>query len=215
MNADLLAHATEFAFHPEVSTSISAGMASRLTASYIETMSPVSARLAARPTVVYRLYDESGSLLYVGMTVDPVARFRNHRYWHVDWWPYVDSVLFEDHPNRAEAAFAEKVAMILERPKENVVGSYTRAQRYASGGWLYPVLQQEEQEFCVADEDVARYRRLRLLALEKWQEVDLLFQADHTAEAEAACSWVGFFAALAQDMGYMDDDIFLGLVTGT
>ncbi|MBN3497865.1 hypothetical protein [Arthrobacter pascens] len=77
------------------------------------------------------------------------------------------------------------------------------------------MLEQEEQEFCVAEEDVPRYRRLRLLALEKWQEAYQSFEADHTDEAEAASSWVGFFAALAQDMGYMDEDIFLDLVRDT
>jgi predicted GIY-YIG superfamily endonuclease len=165
--------------------------------------------------VVYRLYDEAGSLLYVGMTVDPEARFRQHRNWHVDWWPDVDHVIFEDHPNRVEAAFAEKVAMILERPRKNVVGSYTRAQSYASGGWLHPVLQQEEQEFCIADADVPRYRRLRSLAHEKWLEACRSASAGLTDDCDAACSWVGLFGALAEDMGYMDDDIFLDLVTGT
>ena len=178
-------------------------------------MSPVSARLAARPTMVYRLYDESDSLLYVGMTVDPVSRFRQHRNWHVDWWPEVDHVVFENHPNRAEAAYAETVAMILERPRKNVNGNYWRPRIYASGGWLSPVLQAEEQEFCVADEDVPRYRRLRCLARDKWQEVNRLYQAGLNDEAEAAYSWVGLFGALAEDLGYMDDDIFLDLVTGT
>ncbi|HEX9228469.1 MAG TPA: GIY-YIG nuclease family protein [Arthrobacter sp.] len=178
-------------------------------------MSPVSARLAARPTQVYRLYDESGSLLYVGMTVDHVSRFRHHRNWHRDWWPDVDHVIFEDHPNRAEAAYAETVAMVLERPRKNVNGNFTRAQTYASGGWLYQVLQEEEQEFGVADEDVPRYRRLRCLAHDKWWEAHRLYQAGLIHEAEAAYSWVGLFGALAQDMGYMDDDIFLDLVTDT
>ncbi|MFF2244277.1 GIY-YIG nuclease family protein [Arthrobacter sp. NPDC058130] len=177
-------------------------------------MSPVSAMLAARPTTVYRLYDKSESLLYVGMTVDPESRFRQHRNWHVDWWPEVDSVLFEDHPNRAEAAFAEKVAMILERPRKNVVGNHARAQSYASGGWLYWVLQQEEQELCVADADVPRYRCLRMLAREKWLEACQLDDAGLIDARDAARSWVGFFAALAEDMGYMDDDIFADLVTG-
>jgi predicted GIY-YIG superfamily endonuclease len=199
-----------------VTTAMCAGLWLQLTAwRYVGTMSPVSARLAARPTVVYRLYSAADSLLYVGMTVDHVARFRQHRNWHVDWWPDVDHVTFEDHPNRAEAAFAEKVAIILERPRQNVVGSYARARSYASGGWLHQVLQEEEQEFLLADEDVPRYRRLRLLALEKWTEAYRLHEAGLLVEAEAAYSWVGLFSALAQDMGYMDEDIFLDLVTGT
>lgn len=177
-------------------------------------MSPVSARLAARPTLVYRLYDRDDSLLYVGITVDHVARFRQHRNWHIDWWPAVDHVIFEEHPNRAEAAYAEMVAMILERPRKNVVGNYARPQSYASGGWLYAVLEEEEQEFGVAAEDVPRYRRLRCLAHEKWWEAHSLYQSGLIADAEAAYSWVGLFGALAQDMGYMDDDIFLDLVTG-
>jgi predicted GIY-YIG superfamily endonuclease len=177
-------------------------------------MSRASARLAARPTLVYRLYDESGSLLYAGMTVDPVARFRHHRNRHRDWWPDVDHVIFEDHPNRAEAAYAETVAMILERPRKNANGNSWRPYLYAQGGWLSPLLREEEQEFRVADEDVPRYRRLRCLAHEKWQEAHRLYQSGLIVDAEAAYSWVGLFGALAEDMGYMDD-IFLDLVTGT
>ncbi|MFD5616676.1 GIY-YIG nuclease family protein [Kitasatospora sp. NPDC127060] len=36
-------------------------------------------RVAARRTALYRLFDASGALLYVGITTDPKARFKGHR----------------------------------------------------------------------------------------------------------------------------------------
>lgn len=175
-------------------------------------MISASARLAARPTLVYRFYDRQDKLLYVGITVDPEGRFRQHRSQNRHWWREVHHGIFEEYGNREEAKYAEAVAMILERPRHNVSGNYVKPGAYASGGWLYRELEAEEQEFCVAPDDVPRYRRLRLLAHEKMREAWQLLDDGLVDEAKAADSWVGFFAALAEDMGYMDEDIFLDIV---
>lgn len=175
-------------------------------------MTSASARLAARPTLVYRLYDRQDKLLYVGITVEPEGRFRYHRSQNRHWWHDVDHVIWEEHDNREEAKYAEAVAMILERPRHNVNGNYARPGAYASGGWLYRELEAEEQEFCVAPDDVPRYRRLRVLAHEKYREAWQLTEEDLLDDARAAFTWVGYFAALARDMGYMDEDIFLDMV---
>lgn len=175
-------------------------------------MSSASARLAASPTLVYRLYDRDDRLLYVGITVQPEGRFRHHRNWHRDWWPEVDHVIWEEHDNRDEAKYAEAVAMILERPRKNINGNAVRPSTYASGGNLCWEMEAEEQEFSVAFEDVPRYRSLRLLAHIKYREAWQLANEGLVDEAKAAYTWVGLFAALVKDMGYMDEDIFLDLV---
>lgn len=46
-------------------------------------------RRATNPTALYRLFNEWGDLLYVGTTVDPKARWRDHRK-KMPWWPQVD-----------------------------------------------------------------------------------------------------------------------------
>lgn len=175
-------------------------------------MSSASARLAASPTLVYRLYDRQARLLYVGITVQPEGRFRHHRNWHRDWWHEVHHVLWEEHDNRAEAKYAEAVAMILERPRKNINGNSFRPNIYAEGGRLCWEMEAEEQEFCVAPDDVPRYRSLRLLAHVKYREARQLEDDGFPDEAKAAYAWVGLFAALVKDMGYMDEDIFLGIV---
>lgn len=175
-------------------------------------MSLASERLAARPTLVYRLYDRHDKLLYVGMTVEPKGRFRQHRNQHRDWWHEVDHVIWEEHDNRDEARYAEAVAMILERPRKNLNGNAVRVSGYASGGHLHMEMEAEEEEFCVAYDDVPRYRKLRLLAYYKYREAWQLADEGLLDEARAAYTWVGLFAALVKDMGYMDEDIFLDIV---
>jgi predicted GIY-YIG superfamily endonuclease len=173
-----------------------------------------SVRLAARPTITYRLYDRHESLLYVGITVDVDQRFRHHRYAHRDWWPDVARTLLEEHPNRAEAEYAEMVAMVLERPRKNVTGNYWRVHLYGTGGWRFAEFELEERRLGVDPDDVPRHRSLRTLAKEKWAESQELAAEGLHEEAAEAHTWVGYFAALAHDMGYLTHEGFLRLVKG-
>lgn len=72
---------------------------------------------------VYRMFDAQGSLLYVGMTVNPrkrlkawqsVGRAEGH------WWPEVDGVVWEIHESKAAAAAAEREAIRSEQPRHNI-----------------------------------------------------------------------------------------------
>lgn len=47
-----------------------------------------NARIAAGPTALYRLFDAGGVLLYVGITLDPARRFKEHRKVQ-PWWSQV------------------------------------------------------------------------------------------------------------------------------
>lgn len=73
------------------------------------------------PTTLYRLYDERGELLYVGISVRPFDRFKQHR-GDKGWWHDVASTRLEHFPTRDEAARAELHAIQSEGPKHNVVG---------------------------------------------------------------------------------------------
>lgn len=64
----------------------------------------------SRPHVLYRMFDEDGVLLYVGITDDPVTRFRGHR-GIKSWWNQVCTITLERYSSRQELEDAERVAL--------------------------------------------------------------------------------------------------------
>lgn len=73
---------------------------------------------AERPVAVYRLYDPAGALLYVGATVEPERRLKNHRR---RFGAVLDpaSMTLEWYSSRTEADVAEGIAITTEHPREN------------------------------------------------------------------------------------------------
>lgn len=74
-----------------------------------------------RKAAVYRLYDEAGTLLYVGSAYDPAHRCKSHR--DKAWWPDVARREDEWHPNRWIAYAKETKAIKAERPRNNVMNT--------------------------------------------------------------------------------------------
>ena len=73
-------------------------------------------------TTLYRLFDASGRLLYVGITSrNPIDRLRAHSRtrW---WWEQAVSVRLEHFHSREEAQAAESAAIKDEHPAYNVAG---------------------------------------------------------------------------------------------
>jgi len=83
------------------------------------TANPVAAD--AIPTAVYRFYDSTGVLLYVGITDSPAARWRDHAK-RKPWWSQVAERTLAWHPCRQDAAAEELEAIRTEKPIYNVVG---------------------------------------------------------------------------------------------
>jgi hypothetical protein len=79
------------------------------------------AHLENVPNYVYRVFDEAGRLIYVGVTNRPTGRITVHvRY---KWWaPQAKSVSIEEHPTRSSAEAAEDAAIKAEKPRWNVNG---------------------------------------------------------------------------------------------
>lgn len=75
----------------------------------------------SRPCAVYRAYDAGGTLLYVGSSVTPDARLRNHER-HSMWWPFMAEVHFEWFDDETSARLAELTAIAREYPRWNVAG---------------------------------------------------------------------------------------------
>lgn len=72
----------------------------------------------AEPTSVYRYYDKSGLLLYVGITSRATSRQREHNA-DKEWWPFVASQQVEHYPTRAAALVRERELIIGFRPPFN------------------------------------------------------------------------------------------------
>jgi hypothetical protein len=84
-------------------------------------------RIRATTHILYRCYDKSNALLYVGMTNDPENRFIQHRRVQ-PWWPEVNHIRLQDFPSRDALARAEVAAIQLEQPLHNIVNANVRTQ---------------------------------------------------------------------------------------
>lgn len=74
--------------------------------------------MSAQRHVLYRFYGDNGQLLYVGITVDPTARWKQHRK-DKQWWREVRGISLDEYPDRASVMAAEKRAIQVEKPKYN------------------------------------------------------------------------------------------------
>lgn len=79
-----------------------------------------------RPCTVYRFFDRSGRLLYVGKALDPRARQKQHE--RRAWWPDVDTLRTTHtvYDSERAALDAEDVAIRDENPLYNRVGGGRR-----------------------------------------------------------------------------------------
>ena len=67
--------------------------------------------------VLYRFYNAAGDLLYVGITNDPLGRFRGHA--DKSWFKQATSSTMEHFDTRSDLAAAEIAAIQTERPRYN------------------------------------------------------------------------------------------------
>jgi hypothetical protein len=80
-------------------------------------------------STLYRYFDESDRLLYVGITGAGRQRGSGHAR-QASWWPYVAKAEFM-HATLAEVRLAERLAIWTERPLYNVWGRVSTATRQA------------------------------------------------------------------------------------
>lgn len=73
-------------------------------------------------TDLYRLFDESNELLYVGISISAIQRASQHRN-RKGWWLNVKRIEIEHYETRDLALTAEYEAIISERPLHNVMHS--------------------------------------------------------------------------------------------
>jgi predicted GIY-YIG superfamily endonuclease len=69
---------------------------------------------------LYRFYDRTGGLLYIGITMNPTARWKQHSQ-EKNWWTDVANITIEPHQDKGSVILAERLAIINERPKYNII----------------------------------------------------------------------------------------------
>lgn len=72
-----------------------------------------------RTHALYRFYGDDGALLYVGMTVNPGARWPQHEA-DKTWWHEVRGITRELYPDRDSVRAAEALAITVENPRYNL-----------------------------------------------------------------------------------------------
>jgi len=94
-------------------------------------LTPALVRRLADMHAVYRMYDHSGRLLYIGMSGRAGRRFDEHA--KKRWFPLVSTITLEWHDTHAAAVLAEKRAIADEQPRYNIAGSpFAMKKRAAS-----------------------------------------------------------------------------------
>lgn len=72
---------------------------------------------------VYRLYGTSDELLYIGSTVNPAARWSQHKA-SKEWWPDVTTYTLTWWSSQGQAYAEEYKAIRAERPAHNQLGVF-------------------------------------------------------------------------------------------
>jgi predicted GIY-YIG superfamily endonuclease len=83
---------------------------------------------------LYRFFDEAGELLYVGVTMNPAARWKQHSQ-DKSWWTSVANITVEPHRDRKAVLEAEALAIKTEHPRYNVVHSLVTSQPQLRASW--------------------------------------------------------------------------------
>lgn len=83
-------------------------------------------------TALYRYFDEAGSLLYVGISKNPITRLGQHKR-DKDWWAEIRNITIESHATREAAEVAERHAIETEFPRWNIVHNSGDSARWIPG----------------------------------------------------------------------------------
>lgn len=81
----------------------------------------VTTQIVPEPHALYRIYDDAGQLLYVGISKNPAARFMQHT--NKPWWPDVRGITIDWYANGELVRSAERRAIHVEKPAHNIAGN--------------------------------------------------------------------------------------------
>lgn len=98
---------------------------------------------------LYRFYDAEDRLLYVGISNNPEARWKGHRYSIKRWPSLVARQTVGWFDTRTEAEAAEATAIRNEEPRFNGTHNFTKAD-FSPDVWADPVTGQRKREVIAA-----------------------------------------------------------------
>ncbi|MFK0238231.1 GIY-YIG nuclease family protein [Streptomyces vinaceus] len=113
-------------------------------------------------TALYRLFDDSGHLLYVGVTAHPQNRWKTHRT-ESSWWDDVRLREIEWLPSRADALIQEAAEIAARRPRYNKHPGRPTPSVGETKSVKYPAKQGEvprARQTGVTEEELAEFDRL-------------------------------------------------------
>ena len=110
--------------------------------------------------VLYRLYNSSQNLLYIGRTNDINKRFSKHAQIQ-PWWPEVTMAKIELLSSLDTLMRAEQLAIFAERPKYNIVHNGMVVAEEDEPGWREPWINVSTRVTAGADRlhEECRWRR--------------------------------------------------------
>jgi predicted GIY-YIG superfamily endonuclease len=158
----------------------------------------------AERTAIYRMYDEDGALLYIGVSRDFGHRWTQHAR-KQPWYDLVDRQTVEWRASRHEALTAETAAIKVERPKFNVVHSPLRESA--------PPVRRPPPPQADAEQDVERDEQERRLIEERAAEQRRVLKAlgPNASMQEAAAAIAASAPLLTQEQR----EILRPLLAGT
>lgn len=166
-----------------------------------------SALSADSAHVLYRFYSATGQLLYVGITMNPPKRFKNHRD-SKSWWDQVSGITVETYGDRKELESAERRAIQVERPLHNVVHNNGNRPSHGPAPIKTPTATQRSRTnpLGLTDYNVSEFARLP-----EWQKLAQALNTVALAASHADLKIRGGQDALveavghiARGVGYMD-----------
>lgn len=102
------------------------------------------AELQGKATALYRHFDAAGSLLYVGISLNAIARLSQHK--QSKWSADIAKVEIEHYPTLRKALEAEKLAIQAEKPRWNVTHANKPFQQPADFVPSWPTRSTGEKE---------------------------------------------------------------------
>lgn len=109
--------------------------------------------VVTRPHALYRFFDATGVLLYVGITNNPARRFTQHGV-DREWWHEVETIRMQRFDDRESVLAAEREAIKTEQPRYNIIhaGPPTTAEMSTSSSPAgdYPVSVGDVVALCLA-----------------------------------------------------------------
>ncbi|AXH49046.1 G-I-Y Y-I-G endonuclease [Gordonia phage Ecliptus] len=86
-------------------------------------------RISNLPHDLYKVYDDTGELLYVGVTVDVKTRLKGHRR-YAAWYERVGHIKVWVYPDRMSALDEEARCIAEEHPQHNVTPESRKSEHH-------------------------------------------------------------------------------------